>query len=147
MTAMSMTVPLLRGDVLHFLGYRGRGTPAPRTEEALQSALEEARRLVVPRGVHRVVPSECAGELRLKARARPCLALGLVTVGPGLEERVSELLERGEHTQALLLDAAGSAAAEEAADELERRIHGGVAVRWLEGPNSGRTIPRKLFGG
>jgi len=125
MTAETLAVPLLRENVLHFLGYRGRGTPASRTEEALESALEEARRLIVPRGVRRIVPAESANALELERGAGLAaeVALGLVTIGPALESRVSELLGRGEDLRALLLDAAGSAAAEEAAEELERRIH------------------------
>ena len=125
MTAESLAVPLLRENVLHFLGYRGRGRPASRTEEALESALEEARRLIVPRGVRWIVPAESANALGLERGAGLAaeVALGLVTIGPALESRVSELLGRGEDLRALLLDAAGSAAAEEAAEELERRIH------------------------
>ncbi len=123
MSALELAVPLRREDALHFLGYRGGGTPAARTESALDAALAEARDLVAPRGVHRIVPRDCAAVLGLPARRGPCIALGLVTIGPGLERRVSELLARGEDLRALLLDAAGSAAAEEAADELERRIH------------------------
>ena len=123
MTALALEVPLRREDALHFLGYRGQGAPAARTESALDAALAEARDLVAPRGVHRIVPRECAAVLELPVQSGPCIALGLVTIGPALERRVSELLARGEDTRALLLDAAGSAAAEEAADELERRIH------------------------
>ncbi len=124
MSAVALVAPLRRENVLHFLGYRGRGAPAPRTEEALGSVLEEARALAVPRGVHRCVAPECAEGLGLKTRGGSTLALGLVTIGFELERRVTELIAMGEATRALLLDAAGSAAAEEAADDLERRIHG-----------------------
>ncbi len=123
MSALALAVSLRRENALHFLGYRGRGTPAVRTESALDAALAEARDLVAARGVHGIVPRDCASVLGLPARTGPCIALGLVTIGPALERRVTELLARGEDTRALLLDAAGSAAAEEAADELERRIH------------------------
>jgi len=53
------------------------------------------------------------------------LVLGLVTAGGGIERRVTELLGRGEAARALLLDAAGSAAAEEAAHRLSVRVVGG----------------------
>jgi hypothetical protein len=123
MTAIPLAVPLLREGVLHFLGYRGRGVPRPRTEDALERVLNEARRLVHPRGLFRIEGAKCAEALGLKPRPALELALGLVTIGPALEKRVTEFLAAGEMTSALLLDAAGSAAAEEAADELERRIH------------------------
>lgn len=123
MTAVSLTVPLRREGVLHFLGYRGRGVPRPRTEDALGPVLDEARGLITPRGLFRIEASKCAAALGLKSRPGLELALGLVTIGFALERRVTDLLTRGETTRALLLDAAGSAAAEETADELERCIH------------------------
>ncbi len=124
MSALELTIGLRRDDVIHFLGY-GRGTaPAPRVEEALAPALEEARALARPRGVHRVAPAGCAGALGLEPRGERALALGLVTIGSALEARVTDLLARGESTRALLLDAAGSAAAEEAAEALERLLVG-----------------------
>jgi Vitamin B12 dependent methionine synthase, activation domain len=122
-TAVSLTVPLRREGVLHFLGYRGRGVPRPRTEDALGPVLDEARALISPRGLFRIEASKCAVALGLKSRLGLELALGLVTIGFPLERRVTDLLASGETTRALLLDAAGSAAAEEAADELERCIH------------------------
>ncbi|HET9233062.1 MAG TPA: hypothetical protein VFP10_02850, partial [Candidatus Eisenbacteria bacterium] len=73
--------------------------------------------------------------------------LGLVTVGFELERRVSNLLAHGESTRALLLDAAGSAAAEEAADELEKRLHAGRTHRRFS-PGYGSwalTAQRALF--
>jgi hypothetical protein len=128
--AVALSVPLHREDVLHFLGYRGK-TPAPRIEEALGPVLDEARSLVTARGLSRIATSEHAVALGL--RARPDLSLnlglGLVTIGFKLERQVSSLLAKGETTRALLLDAAGSAAAEEAADLLERRLHAGRIPR------------------
>jgi cobalamin-dependent methionine synthase I len=56
------------------------------------------------------------------------LVIGLVTAGPAIESRASELLAKGELTRAVLLDAAGSAAAEAAADELGRRLSEGAAA-------------------
>jgi hypothetical protein len=143
-TAVALPVPLRREDVLHFLGYRGRGVPGPRVEETLGSVLEEARSLIDPRGITRTAEPESAAILGLRARPGASLALGLVTIGFGLERRVSALLENGETTRALLLDAAGSASAEEAADELEARIH-------AHGPGGGRIgacrIPRRFSPG
>ena len=145
MSAVALTAPLHREDLLHFLGYRGLGTPRARTDEALGSVLEEARALVAPRGIHRCVPPDCAQVLGLESRRRgTTLALGLVTIGFDLERRVTELIAQGETTRALLLDAAGSAAAEEAADDLERRIHGGA---WRADRGHARRTARRVSPG
>lgn len=50
------------------------------------------------------------------------LALGLVTVGVALEARAAALQAEGRLAEALLLEAAGSAAAEEAAEALSTAI-------------------------
>jgi len=157
--AVALTVPLRREDVLHFLGYRARGTPAPRIEEMLGPVLEEARSMVAPRGLCRIATPEQAAVLGLHAhhalspglglQAPPglSLGLGLVTIGFELERQVSNLIAKGEATRALLLDAAGSAAAEEAADELERHIHAGRVLRRFS-PGYGSwplTAQRALF--
>lgn len=124
MSGVPLAVRIQREDVLHFLGYgRGRG-PGARIEEALGAVLDEARALAAPQGLHRILAPGCAGALGLEPRSRASLAVGLVTIGRDLEQRVTALLAEGEATHALLLDAAGSAAAEEAAGELERLLRG-----------------------
>jgi hypothetical protein len=121
-TVIPLTVSLRREDILHFLGYRGMGTPGPRVEEMLPPVILEARTLVAARGIYQVSNDYVAASIGLEPPHGATLALGLVTIGFELERQVSRLLSKGEATRALLLDAAGSAAAEEAADELERRI-------------------------
>ena len=86
MNAVSLSVPLHRADVLHFLGYRG-SAPAPRIEEMLGPVLEEARSMVAPRGLCRIATPEQAAVLGLHAhhalspgldlQAPPGLSLGL----------------------------------------------------------------------
>ena len=131
--ALSLGVQLRREDVLHFLGYRGRGLPGPRIEQMLHPVLDAARSLIVARGLYHVASWESAPALDLKPRPGARLALGLVTIGPELEREVSRLLAEGESTRALLLDAAGSAAAEAAADQLEGQIHPGRPRRFSPG--------------
>lgn len=152
-SALSIDVPIHREDALHFLGYRGH-TPGPRIQSMLVRVLEEARSLVAPRGLYRIVPAEHAEELGLRLEPGASLALGLVTIGFDLERRVTRCLATGETTHALLLDAAGSAAAEEAAEVLERRIltgalaPGHAAVPRRFSPGYGRwpvTAQRALF--
>jgi hypothetical protein len=146
-TALALEVRVPREEALHFLGYGARRGPGPRIEGLLGEMLEEARVRVEPRGVFRILAAEEAEPLGLEARPARPLALGLVTIGPALERRVSELVAQGEATRALILDAAGSAAAEEAADALECRIHDGPASRRFS-PGYGSwpvTAQRSLF--
>ena len=152
MNTVTLSVPVRRENVLHFLGYRGR-KPLAQVEGVLGSVLDEARSLISPVGVSRTVTLDFLAALGLDAHpgARVAtdarLGLGLVTVGAELERRVSNLLAHGESTRALLLDAAGSAAAEEAADELENRLHAGRTHRRFS-PGYGSwplTAQRALF--
>ncbi len=81
--------------------------------------LAEARLRVEARGAWRSVPLQDCAELQpVPAEG---LVIGLVTVGADLEQRASQCLRAGDTLGALLFDAAGSAAAEEAADRLGAR--------------------------
>jgi len=112
-------------DVLHFLGYPEGRRPPARLEPLLDETLREAKTLAAARGAFRTIPVSSAAEVGLPAEDAGGLVLGLVTAGSGIEQRVTELLGRGEAARALLLDAAGSAAAEEAAHRLSVRVVGG----------------------
>ena len=121
----SLRLTVRESDVLHFLGYPMGRRPQRRLEPLLKDVLQEARGLAAARGAFRTLPVSLAAEVGLPAERADGLVLGLVTVGAELERRVTELLGRGEASRALFLDAAGSAAAEEAARRLSVRILGG----------------------
>lgn len=121
---VSLPVAVERDEVLHFLGYPEGQKPFGRIAGLLSETLREARRLVRPRGVFELLPTTRASELGLEALDATRLVAGLVTIGDGIESRSTELLRAGAVTEALLLDAAGSAAAEEAADRLGALIAG-----------------------
>ena len=123
----SLRLSIRESDVLHFLGYPTGRRPQGRLEPLLQEVLHEARGLAAARGAFRKLPVSSADEIGLKEERANGLVLGLVTVGDGIERRVTELLGRGESARALFLDAAGSAAAEEAARRLSVKILGGRA--------------------
>jgi len=93
-------------------------TSPPRIGEQIEPARQEARALAAPRGTYRLLPLDRAPAIGLEPIPASALVVGIVTVGDGVEKRVAEYLRQGETTRALLLDAAGSAAAEEAADHL-----------------------------
>jgi hypothetical protein len=121
----SLRLSIAESEVLHFLGYPEGRRPPARLEPLLADALREARELAAARGAFRRLPVAAAGEVGLPAESADALILGLVTIGPGLERRVTELLGRGDSSRAVILDAAGSAATEEAARRLSVRILGG----------------------
>ncbi len=121
----SLRLSIRESDVLHFLGYPKGRRPAKRLEPLLKDVLHEARGLAAARGAFRTLPVSSAAEVGLESERADGLVLGLVTVGAAIEQRVTELLGRGEASRALILDAAGSAAAEEAAHRLSVRVVGG----------------------
>lgn len=119
-----LRLSIRESEVLHFLGYPKGRRPATRLEPLLKDVLREARSLAAACGGFRKLPVSSAGEVGLSAEHADGLVLGLVTAGGGIERRVTELLGRGEDSRALLLDAAGSAAAEEAANRLSAQVVG-----------------------
>lgn len=113
-----LAVALEESDVLRLLGYPpGRRPPAP-TAARLDVVLDEARHLVRARGAWQELDPRACGELQLDRIPADGLVIGLATVGAELEGRASQCLQAGDSLGALLFDAAGSAAAEEAADRL-----------------------------
>ncbi len=125
---LPLRVALRREEVLHLLGYADGREPAPRTAARLEAVLAEARGLVRARGAYRLLPAERSRDVGLDLVPSEGLVVGVVTAGADLEARASECLRQGDATSALLFDAAGSAAAEEAADRL-----GAVIVAQLSG--------------
>lgn len=113
-----LPVKLRREEVLRFLSYPEGEWPRQGIATLLDEVLAEARALIQARGVFREWPVDRAQEVGLQPIEAAGLVLGLVTAGDGLERRASQLMEDGETTRALLFDAAGSAAAEGAADLL-----------------------------
>jgi hypothetical protein len=113
-----LPVTIRDADVLHFLGYPEGHRPPARTRRHIQGLLAEARGLVDARGTYRHLPVSSAGQVDLEPIPATGLVIGLVTVGPGIETRVTELAAAGSAAAALVLDAMGSAAVEEAADRL-----------------------------
>lgn len=123
-TVLDIPVGIARTEVLLFLGYPDGRRPPARIERLLGPSIDEARVRAAGRGVFRVVDPADAPNVGLEPMDASALVLGLVTVGGAIEDRASELLAAGEATRALLIDAAGSAAAEEAADRLGGLVAG-----------------------
>lgn len=118
--AAALALP--REDVLHFLGYPAGREPQPRVAALIDECLAEARGLVFGRGVWTTLAVEEAADVGLAPIAASGLVIGLVTAGAAIVETASERMARGDATGALVLDACGSAAAEEAADRISAAI-------------------------
>lgn len=115
--------------MLPFLEYpEGRG-PSQRLRAQLSEAITSGEQLARPLGSWVRLPPERAPEVGLPERLAEALILGLVTLGPALEEEVSRLSSAGQLTRALLLDAVGSAAAEATADALTLHLLGEPSCR------------------
>ncbi len=125
-SAKRITLPLTlpRPELLHFLGYPKGRRPAERVAARLDDLLAEARTLAEGRGAYRQLKPGQAEELGLESIPDANLVIGLVSAGEAIEARASELMADGDSVGALILDAAGSAAAEEAADRLGAIIAG-----------------------
>ncbi len=119
-TDLPSTIP--EAEVRRLLGYPPGHALAKRVQSLLDSLLAEAASLLEPRGAGErfALSNAAAVQLPLPGveSSLSGFALGLVTIGPRLEQRTTAALEAGEATEALLLDAIGSAAAEAAADTL-----------------------------
>ncbi len=99
----------------------------PEEREPLESVVRDfdrelaaARGLIEARTVSLTSHSDLRGSAFFDDEAP--LTLVVCTIGDALEQRVAELSDRGHVVRAMLLDALGSAAAEELADRSNRRI-------------------------
>ena len=115
---ISIPLAIPRGEVLDRLGYPAGGELRAGLGRLIDSLLSSARGLVSGRGSALVLPPDRAIEVGLAPREAAAFVLGVVTIGPDLEARVRELTARGETASAVVLDAAGSVAASEAAEQL-----------------------------
>lgn len=109
-------------EVLRYLGYKaGKHRLSGRIRQMLEEELEDARELITPRGYFGILEAAPLHREKLFRDAEK-VAFGVCTIGDALEKRVEKLFEQGEAVRGLILDAIGSAAAEEAAEMLNREI-------------------------
>jgi hypothetical protein len=115
-----------RDEVRRALGYPRRRRPAPAVGERLDVLWPTAMGLLRARGAYRVIDAAAAATAevpRPRGRKGPeLLALGLCTIGAGLEDEAQRRSDTDQPLDALILDAFGSAAAEAAADALCEQI-------------------------
>lgn len=134
-----LPVGLRLDEIRRFLGYPEDREPPDRISALISSLVQLSAELIRARGIWTAIPRARAAELGLPlpdpGRSGD-LAIGLVTIGGELEARAAELAQQpGGTTGALILEAVGSAAAEEAADLLCAEILGHL------GQNSDPGVP------
>jgi len=136
-----------RAFALRMLGQRKGGRPLRASAmELFEQEQAAALELVAARAVLRA----SAGGLPGSRHVDPDLPLvaAVCTIGPALEQRVTELAARGETARALVLDAIGSAAAEGAAESsnalaCRMAVPAGLAPRRRRSPGYGRWDVRE----
>ncbi len=114
-------IEIPRGFAYRLLGFKKTGRrPRGSVMSMIDQEFATAAELVDPRAVMRLGHGGLPGSDFVEPDM-PLVAV-VCTIGAALEERVSELSERGEAARAAILDAIGSAAAEEVADRSNRLI-------------------------
>ena len=125
-------------------------------EKNISAACDEALLLLQVRGIYKIYDYDCQNQIINSAppfkisgnsiikhlagcEKVACLA---VTVGENIENEVTKKFDAGEYVSSVLLDAAATAAVEQAADELEKAIAREVSkesfkMRWRFSPGYG----------
>lgn len=128
-----------RDEVLRYLGYRrGKTELPPEVARLLDEEIAHAMALLHPRGAWRTYPVKCQGDGLVRVVGSDVTVTGpkivralgeiqslttlVVTIGTELEDAVAAYFQQGELARASILDAIGSDAAEEAAEELNRLL-------------------------
>lgn len=112
--------------ILAVHGYNENRQPGQAIRDAVQESVAEALKLVSPKALYQEFPLKgflpdsvilengtvfkIGSEISLLWQGSKALGISLYTIGEGLEDRVTELLAQGEHSEALNLDIAGTVA-------------------------------------
>lgn len=118
---LDLEVVIPRREVLRYLGYPRSKKPSPHVAERIEALAPTAEALVRGRGAF-LIADRAQAEAVGMPRPSDLVAFGVCTVGPELELEEVRLGDRGDPLGALILDAFGSAAAEQAADVLHASI-------------------------
>lgn len=140
-------------EVLRYQGYKeGLHKKSDAINQLLEGAIQEGYRLIQPKALVATVGVKEVGDTSLRlenglllniANASKVwkgieqLAVALCTVGPLLEERVSELFAKGDYAEALMLDSVGTVAVRSMADEVHTHI---CQASRVQGMNAGSVL-------
>jgi hypothetical protein len=110
-------------EILRLLSHRKGNEKSSKSK--LSNLIEEiktfSKELLHPQGLFKVVDKEALKSEKYFEQTEKA-ALGLCTIGEELENKVRELNQKGELARAVVLDAIGSVAAENAADFVNLQI-------------------------
>ena len=148
--------PLLSIDAAEARRYAGLQKAADFAEEKILAACEDARLLAVPKGIWELYDYDC--ETQTIKATPPCQIQGQkigqhlagcekvialsATVGEAIEEDITRRFASGEYSNAVLMDAAATAAVEQIADSMEKAITPkmaaqGFLLKWRFSPGYG----------
>jgi hypothetical protein len=127
---VDLAVTVSPDEVRRCLGCPVEGRLSPRLEARLPRLLADAQPLLAPRGAWRLVDDAQAAAAGL-VDAAPRVGVALCTIGPALEAVSARRAAADDLLDALVLDAIGSAAAEAAADALNRALCDAARARGL----------------
>jgi hypothetical protein len=118
---LDLPVTIPPREVLRSLGYPRNKGPSARVGAAIEAMRPVADSLVSARGAFAFASQAEAQAVGMPSPSEH-VALGVCTIGAGLEEQAQRLSEVGDALGALVLDAYGSVAAEQAAEVLHARV-------------------------
>ena len=111
-------------------GRESRRLGGGRLEEMIDSSVVRARALLSTAGIYVIAAgSDLSGSTAFEGLER--LAYCVCTIGPALEAEVTRLSKEDELIKAVVLDAAGSVAAESSAEYMDTRIREAAAEEGL----------------
>ncbi len=147
---------ILEIDAAETRRYAGLKKAANFDEKNILDACEEALLLLEVRGIYKIYDYDCEKHIVKSAPEFEILGNSIikhlagcekvaciaVTVGENIEREVTKKFDAGNYVSSVLLDAAATAAVEQAADELEKAINRVVAkeslkMRWRFSPGYG----------
>ncbi len=97
----------------------------------VEECVEQAEELAVPRGAFRELNSQTIGDWFPAPNPRGVF-IAMVTIGCDLEAQVDAMFQEGHLTNAVILDAVGSAVVEKAAEQLDEAIQKIVLEKGLK---------------
>jgi len=143
-TSTFIDVDFLEGEiptknVIRRLGYpSGEQVPEGKVGPFFEATMKIAPDMIKPRAVYRILPVDTRTNLvitfpdidfRIRStqvakmlRSTDKVIVFMVTIGADLEEKVKQLMDDGNMTEAVILDAIGSETADAAADKLHHDV-------------------------
>ena len=116
-----ISVKIDPAEVIRQLGYSHADDVSGELRKRVAQETARVLRLIEPKGAYFVLDGSQQRGFELFANAER-IVLALATIGPVVELRTKKMLENNESTRGLIVDAAGTIAAEKTADFVEHKI-------------------------